>query len=333
MATPKRPLRVGAIGVGGMGGAHLRAAHALVEDFEIVAVCDANPSARESAARTCDATPYEDYHALYERDDLDAVLVTLPHRLYREVVAAALERNLHVFKEKPLARTLADAAYLRDLARERERIVLVAGQSKYLPSYIEAKRLLDEGAIGSVFLASGVITYRWGGAVQNRWGWRGVHAESGGVAIIDSGWHVLDLLHWYRGTPERVYATVGTMRAAPQSDYDVDDKAVLALDYPDGGIGSVTITFVAQPSEKRIVLYGTDGTLDVRDDVLHRWEGDRVETVTLPSAPDALEAQLRHFARAVRGEEAPIADADRAFAIQWIVDAAYRSAAAGMPIS
>ena len=263
---------------------------------------------------------------------LDAVLITLPHALYRDATLAALERGLHVFKEKPVGRTLEDAKAIRDATRRTGKCVMIAGQSKYAPAFIEAKKIVDSGALGDVFLTTGLITYRWGGAVENHWGWRGVHAQSGGVAIIDSGWHVLDLMHWYHGLPSRVFAVTGSMKAAPKSDYDVDDKAVLTLEYPDGGVGNMTVTFVAQPSEKRIVLYGTDGTLDITDGRVRHWTGNECQDVALGDAVDTLVGQMRHFAAWIRGNESPVSDVERGYAIQRIVNAAYQSAASGSPV-
>jgi predicted dehydrogenase len=325
-------ISLGVIGVGGMGGGHLRAAAGLPHEFGIVAVCDSNAAALAAAAQAHGATPYASFHDLCRHPGLDAALITLPHVLYRDATVAALEAGLHVFKEKPLGRDLADAGAIRDAARRVGRHVMVAGQSKFAPAFSTAKALVDGGAIGPVFLALGVITYRWGRAFAGHWGWRGVQAQSGGVAVIDSGWHVLDLLQWYRGLPERVYAVLGSLKAVPQGEYDVDDKAALTLEYPDGGIGSVAITFVAQPSERRIVLYGAEGTLDVGDGRLRHWRGDSVEEAPLAAGPDALSAQLLHFACCLRGEAAPIADIEHAYAVQRVVAAAYDSAHRGAPV-
>ncbi|MBM3216407.1 Gfo/Idh/MocA family oxidoreductase [Candidatus Poribacteria bacterium] len=326
------PLRLGAIGVGGMGGGHVRAAAALSDDFKIAAVCDANKDTLVRAAAEHDATPYDSFDALCRHDGLDAVLITLPHVLYRDATLAALDAGLHVFKEKPVGRTLEDARILRDRARATGKRVMIAGQSKYTPAFRAAKELVEQGVLGSIFLATGLITYRWGGAVSGNWGWRGIFAQSGGVAVIDSGWHVLDALHWYRGMPSRVYATTGTMPAAPGGSYDVDDKAVLTFDYPDGGIGSVTVTFVAQPSEKRIVLYGTEGTLDITDSRVRHWSGDAATDVPLADPVDSLKAQMSHFAAWIRGETPPMSDIERGYEIQRIVSAAYQSAESGSAV-
>lgn len=325
-------IRLGVIGVGGMGGEHLRAAASLPEDFAIVAVCDVNVDAVRRASETFHATPYSDFRECLAREALDAVLLTLPHRLYGEVTLAALEGGLHVFKEKPVARTLEEAHAIRQAARKVGTCVMIAGQSKYLPAFSKAKEMLYEGAVGDVFLTTGLITYRWGGAVTNQWGWRGIRAESGGVAIIDAGWHLLDLMHWYRGMPTQVYAVTGKMKAVPQSDYDVDDKALVTLEYPDGGIGSMAVTFVAQPSEKRIVLYGTEGTLDIRDNLLRHWRGDECREIPLGEPVDALVEQMRHFAQWIRRQVSPVSDLERGYAIQRIVHAAYQSVSCGGPV-
>jgi predicted dehydrogenase len=270
-----------------------------------------------------------DYRRLLEGTEADCAVVSLPHYLYPEVVNAALRAGLHVLKEKPFARTLGDARAMREAARETGKLLMVAGQAKHYPSFKRAKALLGEGACGKLLVCRGIITYQWGGALTGNWSWRGEHAKSGGVAVIDSGWHILDLVHWYCGEPTRVSCFLGQGRALP-GNYDVDDRAALIIEFGSGAVADVTCCFITQPSNRQVVLHGLDGAIDVTGDRLTHCDRDgqpRVEKFAESS--HSLEPQLEAFIGAVRSGVAPASASEEAYQVQRIIDAAYRSADSG----
>ena len=322
-------IRIGAIGVGGIGGHQLRIAASNCSDvMEPVAVCDNNAEIAKRVADEFKVDAHTDYKELCKRGDLDAVIMALPHYLYGEVVTYALENGLLVFKEKPFAKTLSDAKMMVDAAKKNKKQLFLAGQNKFSPTFIKGTEIVDSGALGDLFLTRGTIIYRWGGAIDGVWSWRGKEELSGGVAIIDAGWHILDMVHWYRGLPSAVYASTGTMKGAPKADYDVDDKAILILEYPDGGIASIVSCYITLPGEMRVTLHGVNGNLDANGGNLAFMLGDKPQEVSLPQVNmDPMTMQMRHFAEVIEsGLESPVSGTKRAYEVMQIVDAAYRSA-------
>ncbi|MFC1718746.1 Gfo/Idh/MocA family protein, partial [Candidatus Poribacteria bacterium] len=324
-------IRIGFIGVGGIGGSHLRIARNCADVMEPVAVCDVNVGIADRVAEEYGVDAHTDYKELCQRGDIDAVVMALPHHLYGEVACCALESGLHVFQEKPFASSLSDARQTMESAAKTGKRLMVAGQNKYASGFIKGKEMIDSGALGDVFLTRGAIIYRWGGAIDNQWSWRGQKELSGGVAVIDAGWHILDMAHWYRGLPSAVYASLGTMKGVPNSDYDVDDKAALILEYPDGGIGSIVSCYITTPAETRLTLHGVNGSLDVSGSDLSFILNGEPKEVTLPEQSfDPMTAQLRHFVEIIASDtESPISGGQRAYEVMQIVDAAYRSAESG----
>ncbi len=321
------PLRFLIVGPGGMGAGHVAALQTL-PDATLVGVCDVNPEVRQLF--TDQGLPaFEKWDDLYASVEADCALINLPHYLYPEAVIAGLERGLHVLKEKPFARNLPDAERMAAAAEATGRVLMVAGQTKFLPAFQKAHELIATGALGNIFLARYSIIYYWGGARENKWSWRGKQELSGGVAIIDSGYHPLDQMQWFRGLPEAVYAVTGKMKAAPGTDYDVDDKAVVTLEYPDGGIGVVTICFVTEPGENHLLLHGTNASLDVQGQcaTLLPQEG-AAEEFTFAET-DALAAEQREFMAAIREHRAPLGAPDHALQVQRVIEAAYQSAETG----
>ena len=323
-------IKIGAIGVGGIGGHQLRTAINNCSDLmQPVAVCDNNEEIANRVADEFKIDAHTDYKEFCKRGDMDAVIMALPHYLYGEIVTCALESGLHVFKEKPFAKTLSDAKMMVDASKNSGKQLFLAGQNKFSSAFIKGKEIVDSGELGGLYLTRGAIIYRWGGAIEGNWSWRGKEELSGGVPIIDAGWHILDMVHWYRGLPSAVFASTGTMKGAPQADYDVDDKVALVLEYPDGGIGSIVSCYITLPGEMRVTLHGVNGCLDSNAGNMTYMIGDKTQEISLPPQEyDPITAQMRHFAEVVNTDkESEISGTKRAYEVMQIVDAAYRSAA------
>lgn len=326
-----RELRFIQIGCGGMGRSHLAALRER-PDAELVGACDVDPEILRPLSAEGVAT-YTDYRDLIDEVEADCAIVSLPHYLYPGPVNAALGTGLHVLKEKPFARTLDDARAMVETSRRTGRVLMVAGQAKHYPSFRKAKQLLDAGKMGKILVCRAIITYRWPGAISGNWSWRGEYEKSGGVAVIDSGWHMLDLVHWYCGVPSRVCCFLGRGRALP-GDYDVDDRAVVSLEFPGGAVGTVTACFITHPSNRQLVLHGLEGALDITGDRLVHTAPDGGQTVEeFAEGSHTLAPQLAAFIDAVREGRAGPGLAEDAYQVQRIIDAAYRSAEEGRAVA
>lgn len=326
-------LRVGAIGVGGMGRGHLLSVQAH-KGVKVCAVCDVSPQALEAVTQP-GVRKYSDWRDLLAKEELDLVAVCLPHHLYAPVVTAALRRGLHVYKDKPFAKDLADAKKMVAAARKYRRRIFVGAQRKFSPSFLEAKKIVDEGKLGKIHFVRGAIHYYWPHVFTNSMRWRGHAKESGGIAIIDSGYHILDAVMAYHGSPATVFASTGRLRAAKGATYDIDDKAALILNYKDGSLGALTISFATVPSEFRVVLHGQEGTLDITPSAMNLYCADKLvrQIAVDDSKVNTLEAQFAHCVRALQRDEPSLCDVGRALEVQKVIEAAYESDRIGRPVA
>lgn len=320
-----KKLRVGAIGVGGMGRGHLLSAQAH-KGSKVQAVCDVSSEALDLVTEP-GVRKYSDWADLLKEEELDLVVVCLPHHLYCPVVTAALKRGLHVYKDKPFAKDLADAKKMVAAAKRYGRRIFVGAQRKFSPSFIQAKKIVDQGKLGKVHFVRGAIHYYWQPVFSDTMNWRGRQEESGGIAIIDSGYHILDAVLAFHGTPASVFAATGSLRAAPDGKYDIDDKAALVLNYRDGSLGSVSISFATVPGEFRVVLHGQKGTLDVTGERMDLYRGNELvkQFKVDDSGVNTLEVQYAHCVRALQRGEPSLCDMDRALDVQKVIEAAYES--------
>ena len=318
-------VRFGIIGAGGIGGHHLQVI-ADRHDAEVTLACDVSETVTDRLAGAGHAVT-GDWRQVIASTDVDAVVVALPHHLYPTVVPAALRAGKHVLQEKPFAHSLEGALQTVAAARETGSVLMVCGQTKYQAGFQRAKEIVESGMLGDLFMIRGVITYRWSAAFEDRWGWRGDSRLSGGTAIIDSGWHILDLMNWFAGVPGFVYASTGGGNALPGA-YDVDDRAVLTMDYPCGAVGVATISFICLPSRRKVTIHGTKGSIEIEPTELklHIGTEQDAEIITLKTESDALRPQMGHFLDLIRSGADPVEGALEALDVQRVIDAAYRSA-------
>jgi predicted dehydrogenase len=297
------------------------------QDVQLVAACDVAPRALEGLPGY--TRRYADWRELVADTTLDGASVILPHYLYPEVVGGLLRKGVHVLKEKPFARNLADAVAMCRAAKASDRQLVIAGQHKFKGSFVTAREHLGE--LGGIFLTRANILYRADAiAVDGVWSWRGIRAQSGGVAIVDSGWHILEMLALTRGLPERVIAVNGTMRVSPGV-FDVDEQAALILQYADGGIATVLASFVTTPGEIRMVFYGLKGSLDLdlEQDKLAWCAGSERKDLVPAEGLNPAVHMYDLFLESMRTGKPSPGDWREAIGVQRIIEAAYRSVAQG----
>src|SRR5207237_732625 len=120
-----------------------------------------------------------DYRKLLDRKDVDAVVIGIPNDLHREVVVAAAEAGKHVILEKPIAHTLADADAMVKACKQHKIKLGYAETICFSPKYVRAKQLVDENAIGKLYM------------VKQGEKHSGPHSDwfyGGGTAIIEDSW-------------------------------------------------------------------------------------------------------------------------------------------------
>ncbi|HET6382890.1 MAG TPA: Gfo/Idh/MocA family oxidoreductase [Armatimonadota bacterium] len=145
--TPNDKLNIGAIGVANRGGDDLSG----VSSENIVALCDVDDHYLDAAiSRYPKAARYNDYRKMLERNDLDAVVVATPDHNHAMASVTALRAGLHLYCEKPLAHTVAEARIVTDLARKMKCVTQLGTQIHAGDNYRRVVELVQSGAIGPI---------------------------------------------------------------------------------------------------------------------------------------------------------------------------------------
>jgi predicted dehydrogenase len=250
-------IRVGIVGLGKMGLSHLALLRAHPE-VEVAGICDSAGYVLGVLRKHTGVETYGDYRQLLDRADLDAVVVATPSSAHVDMVRAALERDLHVFCEKPLSLSPADSDMLATLAAERGLVTQVGFHNRFVGAFGEVKRLLDAGAIGPV---THVLGEAYGPVVLKPKGrtWRSRQSEGGGC-LFDYAAHVLDLVQWYVGPPIGVGGTVLPRVFSGET----DDGAFSTMYFEGGRTGQLSVDWSDESYRKmttRVTIWGRAGRI------------------------------------------------------------------------
>lgn len=319
------PLRVGLAGCGGYGR-HLGRDFQAHPDTAVAAVADVDPAAAAMAGRELSvpqADRYTDYDAMLGEADLDAVVIVTPNGLHHEQLLAALDRDLHVFCEKPLATTVDDALAMLDRADDAEETVMVGYQRHLNPAYDLAR---DRWALGDrepTFI-TGELTQDWQEYYETMDNWRMDPDLSGGGHLLNVGTHVVDAILWTTGlTPTAVTAQIDF-----HDDGQVLDKqAAMIVEFAEGAIASIADTGVAARTREHIHVWDGQGAvyLDGRE-----WEQRTGQAIDSEGTEhDPYHGSSRSipavFLAAIRGEQAPPATVHDGLRATVVTLAAYES--------
>lgn len=175
----------------------------------------------------------------FKEPGLDAVGIYTPSGTHGELIERALAAGKHVFCTKPLEITSGRIDKIASRAEECGLIVAVDHDRRYRPNVARLKELVDLGRMGRLVQGHFAFrAYRGKEYWEKGGGWRGQRALTGGGVLMNQTIHLIDLVLWLMGRPERVYATASTMCA----DIEVEDSANALLSFPGGASASVAGT-------------------------------------------------------------------------------------------
>ena len=271
---------------------------------EVVAIASRHADAAERVAGELGIPQaYASYDALIEAPDVDAVYIPLPNDLHAEWTLRAADAGKHVLCEKPLAMSSIQAQEMVDGCAEAGVKLQEAFMYRHHPTWVEAMRLVESGALGTVHAVQSFFSYYNDDPsnIRNR-------VENGGGAIMDIGCYSINLSRMIFGSePIDVEATV---RRDPVMGIDTTTSA--AMSFPSGGQASFTCS-IRSEEYQRVHIVGTGGRIeieipfnippDIDTRIFVTAGGDppvapATETVVFPAA-DQYTIQAEGFARAI----------------------------------
>lgn len=323
MSAP-RPVRLAVVGCGAVvERLHLDGLRTIGE-VTVTALVDRDEAATARLARCFTrARRFRDADEL--PDDTEAALVAVPSGLHAPVASRLLKRGIHVLCEKPMAPTVEECGAMVQAARDGGAALAVGHQKRFVGSIVQAKRWLDEGRLGRIVSVSGSM-----GMPSSLWPSRTPYqrdlALAGGGVLLDSGVHLIDLVLWLVGPMQAIRCLAVPEGAA------LEDEARLTFATAGGGQGLLRFSRLRALQN----LFRVEGEAGFLEFDTYDYPAIKIGSRTAPLCrvlgatsfewprADAYAAQLRHFARFVRGEEPTLVNrGEEAMRSVEIVAAAY----------
>ncbi len=304
-------------------------------DLQIVLAVDPSPTVTEFAKQHgVKLVPRLD-DALAD-PSIDAVILCTPHALHTRQILAAAAAGKHVFCEKPLALTRADAERSVAACRKAGRMLGIGHERRYEPAIKEVRRLVQSGALGTIMHAEANFSHdKLANMPKDDWRLSPTHAPAAGMTAM--GIHLTDLFIDLFGPVSEVYAATTSRVAYPETG-DVISAHLRFAAGPTGYINAILVT----PNYIRLTIYGTGAWVEVRNHThpdtpgpvtltLHRTD-NAVETREFQFA-DTVRENLELFARACEGKADYIFTDVQKIANIATLEAVCRSVAENRPIA
>lgn len=246
-------VRMGVIGIGGMGSNHCRQmAEQKIPGLRLTAVADVREVRREWAKENLPAEVhiYETADALMDSGDVDAVLIATPHYFHPEIAAAGFRRGLHVISEKPAGVYTKQVREMNGEAEKSDVVFALMFNQRTNPLYRKLREMVQSGEYGALKRVNWIITdwYRTQ-AYYDSGDWRATWDGEGGGVLLNQCPHQLDLLQWICGMPVKVQAFC---HEGKWHHIEVEDDVTAYLEYPNGATGVFITSTGDAPGTNRL---------------------------------------------------------------------------------
>lgn len=307
-------IHVCVVGLGRAGLVHAVNFQRHVPGAALAAVVESDPDLLETRAGELGiAARYRDIHQALDRAQVDAVCITAPTFTHAEIAVTAARAGKHVFCEKPMALTLAEADQMIEAATAAGVVLQIGFMRRFDPAFQEARRLIEAGRIGRPMVIRSLTR---GPGLPPRWACD-PRRSNGMLAEVNS--HDFDAVRWIAGSEfTRVYAETAVMKRSDLLEEfpEFYDTATVTLRLADGSLAMIEGACpVDYGYDARMEVLGTEGVLRIGE-LDHGAVVTCTRSVGVQSAPfaswrdrfrEAYVAEALHFIRCIRAEEQPMA--------------------------
>lgn len=294
---------------------------------ELVAVCDTNKVTVDRVAQEYGVKGYNSNDELLNSETLDIVILSVPHSEYFEVIKKYAAKGINIIKEKPFAVSAKEAIEINSIVKNSRIFFGLTLQRRFNPIFTAFNQLRNR--IGKIYLIDGLYGFNIDRLDE---GWRASINSSGGGALMDMGYHFIDLLVWYMGVPSSVTARI-TRGNRENQEYDVEDTVSLMFEYfgdsySQKTLGRFLISRIHPKKEEFITFYGTKGSIKIERGKIIRFDinGDVIDVLERKNGwSSAAFDQLMYFTKIIQGDNSENYSYQEHFKHVAIISAAYES--------
>lgn len=303
-SPPSSPIKIGLVGFGWWGKTIARQI-AISEWLTLVAVAEIDHQARSTMANEASlggTSIYASPEELMDHKGLDAIILCTPHQQHAAQMVLAADKGLHVFCEKPLCLTLADAQKAIAKFQSNHLVLGIGHERRFEPEIMALRELIAQGALGEILqIEANFSQDKFLALPKDNWRLSNQFAPVG--PLTATGIHLVDLSIALLGPCESVWARLATLG----SDFENGDTLAVMMGFPNGANAMIS-AILATPFEGRFAVYGSHGWIEIRDrthpespsgwDITTTLRGQAPQKRFAPPHPSVL-ANLEAFAKAV----------------------------------
>jgi predicted dehydrogenase len=278
---------------------------------------------------------HADYQKALDDASIDAVILTVPHRMHEEAVVAAAAAGKQVFCEKPLSLTVAAARRMIEACDAAGVVLGIGHERRFEPAWEEIKRMADSGELGTILHMEAHWSHdRWLDMAPDNW--RGSKEEAPAAGWTGMGVHLSDMMLSLAGPVVEVHARV----ARRILELPTGDVVSAHLRFADGSTGHIA-ALSATPDYARFAVYGSLAWAEARETqhvdpggpthfyVRRRGDAEQTRVDFEPAGP--VRAGYEHWADAIAGDAEYRFSNEERLGNVAVLEAVVRSAETGRP--
>lgn len=249
-------IKTGVVGCGNVGHFHAKA-FAELDTSHFVGVCSANFERAKEFAKAYGVPAFPDLATMKRETDVQAVSICSPHPMHARNAVEAASLKIHTLVEKPLADSLSGCDSILKAAETNGVKVGTVCQRRFYPPCRRVRQAIVDGKIGRPTL--GIVTMLgWRDrAYYDSAAWRGTWSGEGGGVLVNQAPHQMDLLLWYMGEVDEVYAAWENLN---HPYIEVEDTAVAVVRFKSGALGNILVTNSVNPAlYGKVHVFGENG--------------------------------------------------------------------------
>jgi predicted dehydrogenase len=294
---------------------------------KLVAVCDIDTSKIKEISQQLNVPGYASIDELLKHESLDFVIIATPHDTHLSIIEKVARKGIHVLKEKPFAINIEEGQKMVELVEKNNIELKVTLQRRFNENYQKFFNFIKE--IGQ----PSFIDIKYSIFAENPHpAWRAKKEHAGGGCILDMGYHMVDLLVWFFGLPESVYATFSTV-SQNEKDTEVEDSASIIFEYENKCVGNIQLSRYSQPKTEYVKVIGQNGILELLKDKINLYGKNGVLNgsfiLNALSDIDYSEKQISAFVQTITNRESKNSEISSYLSHMKFIDACYRSRQSG----
>jgi len=281
---------------------------------------------REAFARKYGCVAAPSYESILSDKTIEAVINTTPNAAHLETTRAAAAAGKHVFLDKPIANTIADARALTEACR-KARVVLALGYQRRREAHFRFRENIHQ--FGKLVNAEANISRDRLGQIDLS-SWRYTAEGMPGGVMLQIGIHYTDVLEYLLG-PVKAVSGHFVRLVLPGDNPDV---ASLLLEHENGALSTLNASYASASEYYLMNIYGKEATAyyDLHQGLRLLRRGSKSANPVAVQKNDTIVEELEEFARAARGEAEPEMDGERSTASLAVILAGIRSAREGRKV-